>query len=279
MKFSKPMIALSAGLVLAATGAATTAFASGGDESRSEARITAGHGPGGPKPTIVLLHGAFEDASAYGEVTRRLQRTGYPVIAPAIPLRGLAQDTRHVSEVVAAIDGPVVLVGHSYGGMIISQVAAEAPNVRGLVYASAFIPEKGESLGELNGKFAGSLLGPDTTYTVNHAEGPDLYVKAGSFRAVLAGDRSARDAAVAAASQRPVAASALEDKADRSTPDTIRKYSIIPTRDKAIPPAAQDFMSKRANARVWKVRSAHDVITSQPALVTSVIERAAADSR
>jgi pimeloyl-ACP methyl ester carboxylesterase len=232
-----------------------------------------------PRPTVVLVHGAFEDASSFAGVSAKLQRDGYTVIAPAVPLRGLAQDSAYVANVVRSIDGPVVLAGHSYGGMLISEVAAEIPDVRALVYAAAFIPEKGESLQDLNYKYPGSLLGADTTFTVNQAEGPELHVRAEGFRSVFAADRTARDAAVAAAGQRPVTASALGDKAQHDTPSSIPAYSVITTQDKAIPPSVQEFMAGRDHARTWKVKSAHDVTTTHSQLVATVIEQAAEHTR
>ncbi|MFC8448744.1 alpha/beta fold hydrolase [Kitasatospora sp. NPDC057223] len=234
----------------------------------------------GPRPTIVLVHGGFEDASAFSGVVERLQRLGYQVVAPANPLRGLAEDTAYLADVVRSVGGPVVLVGHSYGGMVISQVAAQVPDVRALVYASAFIPAKGESVGELNSLYPGSLLGPDTTSVLLHATGgPELLVKPAGFRAVFAGDRTARDAAVAAAGQRPVAANTLSDRAEYGAPASVPAYAVISTEDKAIPPAVQEFMADRAHARTWRVRSAHDITATHPALVASVVEQAARNPR
>ncbi|GJF34943.1 alpha/beta hydrolase [Kitasatospora sp. NE20-6] len=233
-----------------------------------------------PRPTIVLVHGGFEDASAFSGVVERLQRRGYQVVAPTNPLRGLAEDTAYLTDVVRSVDGPVILVGHSYGGMLIGQVAAQVPDVRALVYASAFIPVKGESVGELNSRHPGSLLGPDTTSVLLHAAGgPELVVRPADFHAVFAADRTARDAAVAAAGQRPVAATTLSDRAEQGAPASVPAYAVISTEDKAIPPAVQQFMADRAHARSWRVRSAHDVTTTHPALVASVIEQAARNPR
>lgn len=272
MTRNKKMLVSAAGALAAAATVAALATTVG-TASATPTRPAAVH------PTVVLVHGAFEDASSYAGVTAKLQRDGYKVVAPAVPLRGLAQDSAYVADVVRSIDGPVVLAGHSYGGMLISEVAAQVPDVRALVYASAFIPEKGESLQDLNAKYPGSLLGPDTTFTIDEAGGPELHVKAESFRSVFAADRTPRDAAVAAAGQRPVTASALGDKAQYGTPSSIPAYSVISTQDKAIPPAVQEFMAKRDHATTWRVKSAHDVTTTHSQLVASVIERAARTSR
>jgi pimeloyl-ACP methyl ester carboxylesterase len=228
-----------------------------------------------PKPTIVLVHGAFADASTWSGVATRLQRDGYTVVAPAVPLRGLASDTAYVTSIVKTIPGPVVLVGHSYGGMLISQVAAAVPNVRALVHAAAFIPRAGESLGELDAKFPGSLLGPDTTRTIDYPGGTDIYIRPESFRAVFAADRSVADAAFAAASQRPASPATLGEPATATAPANIPDYVVISSEDKAIPPAAQRFMAQRAGAWTIEVPAAHDLPASQPRIVAQVIERAA----
>lgn len=116
--------------------------------------------PSAPKPTVVLVHGAFEDASAWAPVTRRLLAEHYPVVAPAVPLRGIAADVASLQGVLDAVKGPKILVGHSYGGLLISELAGRTADVRALVCAAAFIPEAGETAGQLNAQFPGSLIGP-----------------------------------------------------------------------------------------------------------------------
>lgn len=229
-----------------------------------------------PRPTIVLVHGAFEDASSWhGEVTS-LQRAGYQVIAPAVPLRGVASDSAYLTGVVRAINGPVVLVGHSYGGVLITEIAASDPQqVKAMVYAAAFIPLAGESTLRLDAQFPGSLLGPDTTYTIDYPDGSDAYVRPASFRALFAGDRTASDAAEAAATQRPVASAALAEPAAAGVPAGIPLYAIVASQDKAIPPAAERFEATRAGATIYTVNSAHDLPASHPDAVTAVIESAA----
>jgi pimeloyl-ACP methyl ester carboxylesterase len=229
------------------------------------------------KPTIVLLHGANEDASAWNQVTRRLQHDGYPVVAPAVPLRGVASDRDALRPLVDGIKGPKVLVGHSFAGLLVNELAT-SPDVKALVYVAAFIPRAGESAGQLNSQFPGSQLGPKTTHTVDTPAGPEIYVNTDSFRQVFAADRSVADAAVAAAEQRPILASAFTDKATTTAPAAIRKYAIVPTQDHAIAPAAEIFMAKRAGATITQVRSAHDVPTSHPLTVAGVIEKAASAS-
>jgi pimeloyl-ACP methyl ester carboxylesterase len=147
-------VAVTAGVLALVGGLATTAAAQPAQVSTA-------------KPTVVLVSGAFEDSSSWNGVISRLQRDGYPVIAPAVPLRGVATDSAYVSAIVRNINGPVVLAGHSYGGLITTEVAAQNPKqVKALVYPAAFIPQAGDTGAQLVGQFPGSLLGPDTTYTV-----------------------------------------------------------------------------------------------------------------
>jgi pimeloyl-ACP methyl ester carboxylesterase len=229
------------------------------------------------KPTVVLLHGAFEDASAWSKVTQRLQHDGYPVVAPAVPLRGPVPDRDALKGAVEAIKGPKILVGHSYGGAIVNELAS-GPDVKALVFVAAFIPREGETVGDLNAQFPGSQLGGDTTHTVESPAGPELFVNTDKFRQVFAADVTAAEAAVSASGQRPILASAFTDKVSTTAPDPIRKYAIVATQDRAIAPAAEEFMAERAHATITKVRSAHDLPVSHPQTVASVIEKAASAS-
>ncbi|MEV0800717.1 alpha/beta hydrolase [Kribbella sp. NPDC050281] len=227
------------------------------------------------KPTIVLLHGAYADGSSWSGVTSRLQHDGYNVVAPAVPLRGIASDTSYLGGVLASIPGPKVLVGHSYGGALVSELA-DTPDVKSLVYVAAFIPEAGETLGALNSQFPGSELGPDTTNVISYPGGVDLALKPETAGPVLAADIPAREGAVFLAAQRPVAASAFSEPVQETAPAALPKYAVIPTGDKAIAPAAERFMATRAGATKVEVPGAsHLVAVSQPAVVTQVIERAA----
>ncbi|MFG1820666.1 alpha/beta fold hydrolase [Kribbella sp. NPDC049174] len=227
------------------------------------------------KPTIVLLHGAYADGSSWSEVTSRLQRDGYKVVAPAVPLRGIASDTSYLSGVLATVSGPKVLVGHSYGGALVSELA-DTPGVKSLVYVAAFIPEAGETLGALNSQFPGSELGPDTTTVISYPGGVDLALKPETAGPVLAADIPARQGAVFLAAQRPVAAAAFSEPVQETAPAALPKYAVIPTGDKAIAPAAERFMATRAGATKVEIPGAsHLVAVSQPSAVTQVIERAA----
>ena len=227
------------------------------------------------KPTIVLLHGAYADGSSWSEVTARLQRDGYNVVAPAVPLRGIASDTSYLSGVLATIPGPKVLVGHSYGGALVSELA-DTPGVKSLVYVAAFIPQAGETLGALNSQFPGSELGPDATTVISYPGGVDLALKPETAGPILAADIPARQGAVLLAAQRPVAAAAFSEPVQKTAPAALPKYAVIPTGDHAIAPAAERFMATRAGAKIVEVDGAsHLVILSQPSTVTQVIERAA----
>ncbi|WUJ71821.1 alpha/beta hydrolase [Kribbella soli] len=228
-----------------------------------------------PKPTIVLLHGAFADAASWSEVAGRLQRDGYTVVAPAVPLRGVATDTAYLQGVLNSIPGPKVLVGHSYGGALVSELAGTS-GVKSLVYVAAFIPQAGETIGALNAQYPGSELGPDTTSTIAYPGGVDLVVKPESFHEVFSADLPARQAAVLGASQRPINAAAFDEKVATTAPAGLPKYAVIPTGDHAIAPAAERFMAQRAHATIVEVPGAsHLLALSHPSTVARVIEQAA----
>ncbi|GGL10813.1 alpha/beta hydrolase [Sphaerisporangium melleum] len=240
--------------------------------------VAGGHGS---KPTVVLVHGAFADASSWSGVVERLQRHGYRVIAPANPLRGLASDAAYTAALLKSVKGPVVLVGHSYGGAVISNAARGDDNVKALVSVAGFLPDKGESAAELSGKFPGSTLGPTLQEVPLPGGQTDLYVRQEKFRKQFAHDVPAAQAAVMAATQRPVTAAALNEGSGAPAWKKIPTYVLIPTGDKNIPPAAQRWMAKRAHARaVVTIKDAsHAVLVSRPGAVADLIERAATNSR
>jgi pimeloyl-ACP methyl ester carboxylesterase len=273
----KTPVALVGGAVAVAAVCATSASAQTTSAAKTATPSAATASAHQPEPTVVLVSGAFEDSTSWsGEITR-LEHDGYPVIAPAVPLRGVASDSAYLTSLVRSIHGPVVLVGHSYGGLLITEIAASDPTqVKALVYSAAFIPKAGETANQLIGQFPGSLLGPNTTYSVaTPGGGTDTYVQPADFRALFAGDTSASAAAVDAATQRPIASSALAEPAAAGVPSGIPVYAIVASQDKAIPPAAELFEAQRAHATISTVNSAHDLPSSHPAAVTTVIERAA----
>lgn len=229
------------------------------------------------KPTVVLVHGAFADSSGWNDVVRRLQHDGYPVIAAANPLRGVASDARTIRSIVDDVDGPVVLVGHSYAGNVITEAASGDKKVKALVYVAAFLPDTGESAGELSTKFPGSTLAATLHQVPVPGGGTDLYIDQKLFPQQFAADLPLRDAKLLAVSQRPIDAAALAEP-ETGTPawKNIRSYDLIPEADKNIPPAAQQWMARRAHAEVVTVRdAAHLVLASHPEVTASLIERAA----
>lgn len=255
---SRRTLVAGAGAALAATAVAMSAAPAAAHES-------------GAKPTVVLVHGGFADASnSWTEVVRRLQARGYPVIAPANPLRSLRGDAEYVASVVASVQGPVVLAGHSYGGAVITNAAAGAPNVKALVYVAAFVPDTGETLGELLGRYPGSEIQPALN-PVAYPGGIDLYIRAGELRRVFAADLPSSTTRVMAAAQRPFAEACLTAPTQTAAWHTIPSWGLIATSDKAIPPALQRFAYQRANARTVAVAASHCAMVSHPDLTTQLI--------
>ncbi|MFF5900675.1 alpha/beta fold hydrolase [Streptomyces argenteolus] len=242
---------------------------------------TAGATPPQPvRPTIVLEHGAFADASSWDAVVPRLQRAGYPVVSAANPLRGPAGDAAYLRSVLDHIDGPVVLVGHSYGGTVISQAAAGMEDkVKALVYIAAFLPDAGESSLGLTNKFPGSTLGQaieSVNYTLpDGSQGADVYIEQDKFRHQFAADVPKDKTRLMAAGQRPVAAAALEEKSTQAAWKTIPSWSLITTEDLNIPVAAQRYMSHRAHAHTTTIDASHAVSVSRPEAVARIVEQAA----
>ncbi|MFF4347365.1 alpha/beta fold hydrolase [Streptomyces sp. NPDC001530] len=231
------------------------------------------------KPTVVLVHGAFADASSWNGVIKRLERAGYPVVAPANPLRGLASDSDYIHSFLKSVNGPVVLVGHSYGGSVISEAAAGDPDVKALVYIAAFAPEKGETAGEITDKFPGSTLGSTLNavpFTLpGGGTGTDLYIKADKFHDQFAADVPESVTDLMAATQRPVAASVFDEEATKAAWKTIPSWDLVTTEDKNITLDAQRFMAQRAHAHTVEIKASHAVTVSRPGAVTRLIEQAA----
>ncbi|MDQ0796509.1 alpha/beta fold hydrolase [Streptomyces sp. B1I3] len=229
-------------------------------------------------PTIVLIHGAFADASSWSSVVERLQRQGHRVLAPALPLRGLASDSSYIRGVLNSVTGPVVLVGHSYGGAVISQAAADTPQVKALVYVAAFVPDIGESALQLTDKFPGSTLGQATTsqyYPLpNGGQGEELVIKKDLFHKQFAAGVPRPTAQVMAAGQRPITLAALLEPATAAAWKWIPSWYLVATEDRNIPPAAEHWMAERARARTVIVRAPHAAAVSDPGPVTGLILRA-----
>ncbi|MYW62858.1 alpha/beta fold hydrolase [Streptomyces sp. SID8379] len=231
-----------------------------------------------PTPTVVLVHGAFADAASWSGVITELQRDGIPVIAPPNPLRGLAADAAYVASVAAQIDGPVVLVGHSYGGAVIT-VAGTGENVVGLVYVAAYVLEEGESLGELQGRFPASPLVSNLkqgTYPIAGGEpAVEVTITEDAFPSIFAADVPEDTTKVLAAAQRPLAAAAFEEKAAAAGWRTTPAWAVIAGGDQAINPEVERFGATRAGATVVEVDGAsHAVAVSRPKEVAEVIRAA-----
>ncbi|MFE9728588.1 lipase family alpha/beta hydrolase [Streptomyces sp. NPDC005794] len=239
------------------------------------------------KPTVVLVHGAWSDASSWKGVTKRLQSDGYKVAAPAVPLRGLSSDANYLSDYLKTIDGPIVLVGHSYGGSVITQAATGNSHVSALVYVAAFAPDKGENASALTAKFPGSHISDDPNAQIPTALNPvpfddngttnvDLYIKSDKFRDVFLSNRvSAREASVLAATQRPITPQALGEPTGTPAWKTIPSWYLVAIGDHLIPPAAERFMANRAQAHTSEVDAPHAVLLTNPTAVSHVIEQAA----
>ncbi|MEU6602747.1 alpha/beta fold hydrolase [Streptomyces flaveolus] len=231
------------------------------------------------KPTIVLVHGAFADSSSWNGVVERLQSHGYPVVAASNPLRGLAGDSEYVRQLVASIDGPVVLAGHSYGGSVISNAAGGLDNVKALVFVAAFLPDEGESAVTLSGKFPGSTLGealhPVPVTLPDGSQVADLYIEKSKFHQQFAADVPEETAAVMAATQRPVADAALAEGASAPAWKSVPSWVLVATEDRNIPAEAQIFMAERAKATVVSVSASHAVGVSRPGDVARLINEAA----
>ncbi|WKV75415.1 alpha/beta hydrolase [Streptomyces sp. PCS3-D2] len=228
--------------------------------------------------TIVLVHGAFADASSWQPVTERLQRHGHEVVAVPNPLRCLAHDAAHLAARLAALPGPIVLAGHSYGGAVITRAAATAPHVKAPVYISAFMPDAGEVLGELAGRFPGSQLEPALTAVPTPAPdgtpGLDLYIRPDRYHDVFAQDAPRSVTRVLAAGQRPLTATAFTDRCTAAVWHTLPTWTLVSTRDRGIAPELQRFQARRAGSRTTEVPTSHLPMYSRPDAVTSLIRAA-----
>ena len=269
------LIVLTAVLAVAGLLAATTQAAS--------AR-TGGHHVfrwgGETKPTIVLEHGAWADASSWSKVIRQLQEDGFTVDAPPNPLRGVSYDTNYLTDFLSTIPGPIVLVGHSYGGFVITNAATGNSNVKALVYVDAFIPADGDTLASLLGSLPGSCLGGNAFNFVPYPDPPvtgdvDTYIKPSVVPGCFASGLPPSQAAVIAATQRPLAASTLLEPSGTPAWQTIPSWAVVGTADHVIPPALLTSMAKRAGAHITDVNAGHLSMISDPETVAQVIEQAA----
>lgn len=234
--------------------------------------------PDEDKPTIVLVHGSWADASGWNDVVKQLQREGYPVIAPANPLRSLTDDSAYIASVLASVEGPIVLVAHSYGGAVITNAATGNPNVKALVYIAGFAVAEGESLLGLLENFPGSqALAALRTVPFplpDGSTGIDSYLMQDKFHDVFAQDVGPKTATVMAATQRAAALASFEEPSGAPAWETIPSWFLIPEQDRVIPPDAHRFMAERAGGYVVEVKGSHAIMVSKPNKVFDLIERA-----
>lgn len=243
---------------------------------------TSSTGPDNRFPTVVLVHGAFADGSSWAHVISELRSDGIRAIAAANPLRGLAADASYVASVARQIEGPVVLVGHSYGGAVITVAGAGAGNAVGLVYVAAYIPDEGESLADINAGYPDTRLAAaarpaEFPLDGTNENGVELYVAPEAFPAAFAADLPEEAAAVAAVSQRPFAMAGIEEKAGAAAWKTLPSWAVVPTSDEMIQPDALRFMAERAGASTLELDASHAIALSQPGAVADLIRGAVRD--
>jgi len=259
-------VAAAAGLVVAGAAAA------------SAGSPATPHGASGPRPTIVLVHGAWANSGSWDGVVQRLQRDGYTVDVPPNPLQGLTYDPAYLADFLHSISGPIVLVGHSYGGAVITNAATGDSQVKALVYVDAFAPDQGQTLAQLLTAYPGSCAVPTNLNVVPFPGAPsgvgDAYIKQSAFPSCMANDLPAAGARVLAATQRPIATSALAEPTGVPGWKTIPSWSVVGTIDNAIPLTLQLAMDNTAHAHVTEVRASHLSMVSQPSTVTNVILQA-----
>jgi pimeloyl-ACP methyl ester carboxylesterase len=231
-------------------------------------------------PTIVLVHGALTDASVWHGVVAELQERKFAVHAPSIPMRSLSSDVAYLHSYLTTLEGPIVVVGHSYGGSIISDPDALTTSVTALGFVAAFIQETDETAGELNYRFPGSRLVPETTIVREFPGGSDMYLRPEFFAEVYAADVDSKHAAVMAASQHPIDPKALGESF-RGIPTwrTIPSSALVATSDISIPTEAQSFMAERAGCSIVEIDSSHAVPVAHPSETASFVTSLANSTR
>jgi pimeloyl-ACP methyl ester carboxylesterase len=234
------------------------------------------------KPTIVLVHGAWADGSSWTRVIEQLQAAGHEVVAPPNTLRGVAADAEVIRNFIDAIDGPVILVAHSYGGFVTTNAATGAANVKALVYVDAFIPDEGQPAGALAGPDSAitpALANPTSVFKVVSIPGAppnvvDTYLLPEVVRESFANDLPPDEAALIAATQRPASIATVAEPSGPPAWKDIPAWAIVGTRDRIIPRASQRAMAEHAGARITEVDASHVSMVSHPDVVVSVIQQA-----
>jgi pimeloyl-ACP methyl ester carboxylesterase len=233
-----------------------------------------------PGTTVVLVHGAFADASSWNGVIERLQAKDVTVTAPANPLRGITHDSAYTASVFRQIEGPVLAVGHSYGGAVITNAATQSKNVVGLVYVAAFAPDEGEMLGTVEDGSKDSVLNsalmPRQYPTADGGTGTEFYIDPAKTRDAFAGDLSDQQAALIAATQRPVADVAFGEPNGAPAWKNLPSWAVVATGDRAAGTDVVRSMAERAGAKITELEGSHVIMVSQPEAVTNVILEALA---
>src|SRR3954469_17181276 len=228
-------------------------------------------------PTVILVHGGFADASFWVPVIKDLQAHNVPLLTPPNPLRGLALDAEYVASYVNQVDGPVLLVGHSYGGAVISVAGASTPNAVGLVFVAAFVLDEGESFMEIFAEFGETpLVGavrPSSYPLADGGTAVELTIAPERYREAFAADVPEEDIRVLAVMQRPFAA-IFEDRAEAAAWKSLPSWYVVATGDNAIPPEAERHMASRMGAETIEVDASHSIALSQPEAVTDLIRTA-----
>jgi pimeloyl-ACP methyl ester carboxylesterase len=243
----------------------------------AQAGVQNPRGAGGPKPTIVLVHGAWGDSSSWDGVVSRLQRDGYTVDVPPNPLLGLTYDSGYIRDFLDTITGPIILVGHSYGGAVITNAATGDKQIKALVYVDAFAPAQGQTIGQLVTAKPGSCVLPAANvitqpYPGAPAGAVDVYIKQSVFGSCMANGLPATEQRMLAAVQRPLTSLALTQKSGVPAWKTIPAWAVVGTADHAIPPAELLAMARQAHAHITMAPGGpHLVMVYNPGLVTKVI--------
>ncbi|GII30266.1 alpha/beta hydrolase [Planotetraspora mira] len=277
-----PLVAL---IVIAASAVASSATGVQAAAAHEPSPLVGCPSPGRVKPTVVLVHGAWADASSWNGEVRFLQRAGYPVRAVANPLRDLTTDSASVADFLKTVSGPIVLVGHSYGGSVITNAAADVPNVKALVYVDAAAPDVGETTGGLSGSDSALNADPATLYDkVPYSGAPagaaDLYLKKDVFVRSFASDLPRHVAVRLWATQRAASTSAFMTPSKAAAWKTIPSWFFISTGDRIITPSSERAMAHRANSKITEFRGgSHLTLISHPDAVASVIGSAVCSVR
>ncbi|HEX7145714.1 MAG TPA: alpha/beta hydrolase [Gaiellaceae bacterium] len=270
-RLSRRMIAMSSALVLVAL-----VWIGGGGHAAATRQASSD-----PRPTIVLVHGDWADASSWNGVIERLQDRGFTVVAPPNTLRGPSQDAPYLASYLQTVPGPIVLVAHSYGGFVITNAATGNPNVKALVYIDAFVPDENETALDLVGGTTSCVTDDGAFNPVPIDGGLDLYLRweavppYAGFMECFANGVNVRTAAVLAAGQRPASAAQFEDPSGAPAWKTIPSWALLGTLDNVIPPTLQEEMYERAGAQISTVKTGHLSLITRPDVVVRVILSAA----